>query len=237
MPDMYGREHPYGKEVSGMTVAGADRERRFRCLFARYLPDMVAYCGWRTESAADAQDAVSEVFLTVWRRLDDVPEGDDARLWIYATARRVLSNQARAQRRRALLTTRLGSLAERYGEAGEHLVAPALQEDGLDPLEAQLVRAALAQLRPLDQEILLLSEWEGLEPAQIAQVLHCPAVTARGRLFRARRRFREAYELAERPDGRKAPPMCGRESVIHSDSARGHAADRPLSEAGVMISR
>ena len=33
-----------------------------------------AYCGWRTGSASDAQDAV-EVFLTAWRRLDDLPYG------------------------------------------------------------------------------------------------------------------------------------------------------------------
>jgi Sigma-70, region 4 len=36
--------------------------------------------------------------------------------------------------------------------------------------------------------VLLLSEWEGLSPAQIASALGCRTVTARGRLHRARRR-------------------------------------------------
>jgi DNA-directed RNA polymerase specialized sigma24 family protein len=56
------------------------------------------------------------------------------------------------------------------------------------------VYEALRRLAPLDREVLLLSEWEGLSPAQIASVLRCPSVTARGRLHRARRRFRLAFE-------------------------------------------
>ena len=53
---------------------------------------------------------------------------------------------------------------------------------------------ALARLGPRDREVLLLAEWEGLSPAQIATVLGCLTVTARGRLHRARGRFRNAFE-------------------------------------------
>jgi RNA polymerase sigma-70 factor (ECF subfamily) len=42
--------------------------------------------------------------------------------------------------------------------------------------------------------VLLLAEWEALSPAQIATVMGCLAITARGRLHRARRRFRAAFE-------------------------------------------
>ena len=53
---------------------------------------------------------------------------------------------------------------------------------------------ALARLGPRDREVLLLAEWEGLSPAQVASVLGCLTVTARGRLHRARRRFRDVFE-------------------------------------------
>lgn len=89
-----------------MTVADRQREERFDALFRQYLADMVAYCGWRSSSAADAQDAVSEVFLAAWRRLDEIPAGSEARLWLYGTARRVLANQVRAGRRRVQLSAR-----------------------------------------------------------------------------------------------------------------------------------
>ena len=68
------------------------------------------------------------------------------------------------------------------------------QESAPADAEESLVYEALRRLGPLDREVLLLSEWEGFSPAQIASVLHCPRVTARGRLHRARRRFRSAFE-------------------------------------------
>jgi RNA polymerase sigma factor (sigma-70 family) len=160
----------------------SERKQRFDALFASYSPDIVAYCGWRASSASDAQDAVAEVFLTAWRRLDELPGGDSARVWLYATARRVIANQRRSSRRRVALHERL---------ALEAASAP----NGSPPeREEALVHEALHRLGPRDREVLLLAEWEGLSPTQIATVLGSPAVTARGRLHRARRRFRAVFE-------------------------------------------
>lgn len=157
-----------------------EQRQRFDALFELYHSDLVAYCRWRTGAASDAQDVVAEVFLTAWRRLDDVPGGDAARVWLYATARRAIANQRRSTRRRA-------ALAERVA------LATPTHDPSSDP-DDSLVHEALRRLGPLDREVLLLSEWEGLSPAQIASVLRCPKVTARGRLHRARRRFRFAFE-------------------------------------------
>lgn len=171
-----------------MNPADQERERRFDALFESYLADMVAYCGWRAKSAADAEDAVSEVFLAAWRRLDEVPSGHEARLWLYGTARRVMANQARTGRRKALLHVRLQAFPPPEAAGHSHMDSEASSQ----LIEA--VREALAALRPADRETLLLSEWEGLTPAQIAEVMQCPAVTARGRLFRVRRRLGVALE-------------------------------------------
>jgi RNA polymerase sigma-70 factor, ECF subfamily len=160
-----------------------EQERRFEELFEAYRSDIVAYCGWRAGSPSDAQDAVADVFLAAWRRLDDVPEGDAARVWLYATARKVMANQRRSRRRRAALHERLAlEVATR-----PHETAP---PEG----EHALVHDALRRLGPRDREVLLLAEWEGLTPAEIAQIVGCLTVTARGRLHRARRRFQAIYE-------------------------------------------
>jgi RNA polymerase sigma factor (sigma-70 family) len=167
-----------------------DRRQRFDALFQAYGPDIVAYCGWRAGSPSDAQDAAADVFLTAWRRLDEVPEGDEGRIWLYATARRVIANQRRSRRRREALHERLA--LEEASRPQEH--------EASDPQEA-LVHEALRRLGPADREVLLLTEWEGLTPSQIAAVVGCGRVAARGRLHRARRRFRAAYEeLLERPE-------------------------------------
>jgi RNA polymerase sigma factor (sigma-70 family) len=137
-----------------------ERRRRFDALFASYSSDIVAYCGWRADSASDAQDAAAEVFLTAWRRLDALPEGDAARVWLYATARRVIANQRRSSRRRDALYQRLALDA-----------ASVVQEPPSSDPEESLVHEALCRLGPRDREVLLLAEWEGLSPAQIAAVL------------------------------------------------------------------
>jgi RNA polymerase sigma factor (sigma-70 family) len=165
-----------------MSKGESERARLFDVLFESYCADIVAYCGWRAGSAGDAQDAVSEVFLTAWRRLDELPEGDAARVWLYATARKVLANQRRSNSRRAALHERLA------------LEAAVPDAASTPSAEDAVVRQALRRLRPRDREVLLLAEWEGLSPAQIAAVLGCLTVTARGRLHRARRRFRVAFE-------------------------------------------
>ena len=175
-------------------VTESDRGRRFERLFTEYRADIVAYCGWRASSAGDPQDAVAEVFLIAWRRLDVVPDGEAGRVWLYATARRVLANQRRSDRRRAALRERL--------EVEEATAPP---ETG----EAQLVHEALARLQPRDREVLLLAEWEGLSPAQIATVMGCLAVTARGRLHRARQRFRAAYEELQSHESSPVPVLEG----------------------------
>jgi RNA polymerase sigma factor (sigma-70 family) len=160
-------------------MSDGERRRRFDALFASYRSDIVAYCSWRAASASDAQDAVAEVFFTAWRRLDELPRGDAARVWLYATARRVVANQRRSTRRRKALE--------------ERLALEASVPTSPDP-EETLVHEALRRLGSADREVLLLAEWEGLSATQIASVVGCLPVTARGRLHRARRRFRAVVE-------------------------------------------
>src|SRR5436190_2962379 len=54
----------------------------------------------RRVGAADAHDLTAETFAIAWRRLYSVPGGDDARLWLYSTARKVIANHRRGERRR-----------------------------------------------------------------------------------------------------------------------------------------
>jgi len=161
-------------------------EVRFRRLYKENGKDLLAYALRRAQDPEDAADVVAETFLVAWRRGPEVPHGAAARLWLFGVARRILSNQQRAERRRAKLAERLRvDLATEF----EHRLESEGERDGL--------RATLERLDPDDRELLTLIAWEELTPAQAARVLGISAVAARSRLLRARRRFRAELAALE----------------------------------------
>jgi RNA polymerase sigma-70 factor (ECF subfamily) len=168
---------------------------RFELLYAKHAPAVKAYALRRTDSSV-ADDIVAEVFVVCWRRFDQVPA--DPLPWLLAVARRVLSTQRRGERRRGALTERLAETVA----AGLH-EAPRSADGAL--------AAALARLGDADRELLLLIAWDGLSPAQAAEVLGVKPTTVRVRLLRARRRLtlalaREGEGLAQRsPLSMEAP--------------------------------
>src|SRR4051794_41828077 len=68
-------------------VMRLEPEERLARLYADHGRDVLAYALRRSPEAEDAADVVAETFLIAWRRLADVPEGDDERLWVYGVAR------------------------------------------------------------------------------------------------------------------------------------------------------
>ena len=154
-------------------------EARFAAVFA-HLGAVAAYA--RRRGAVDSEAVAAEAMTIAWRRLADVP-ADDARPWLYATAR----NLVRAEFRRRVTTT---------GDAGlEQAPAPVTAAAELDPA----IATALAALSPFDREALLLVAWEDLTPTQAARSLGINPTAFRVRLLRARRRVRAAVEIATVP--------------------------------------
>jgi len=153
------------------------RRRRFEDVYAATHGPVLGYVLRRTDNSDDAADVIAETFLTAWRRLDDIPRGDEARLWLYGVARRVLANHHRGARRRSALADRLrADLA-----AAEQ--APQFTGELAD------IAVAFRGLPEADRELLALAGWEGLDAGQIATTLGCSRNAARIRLHRARRRL------------------------------------------------
>jgi RNA polymerase sigma-70 factor (ECF subfamily) len=174
-------------------TAGGERQRRFEAVYREHHGPILGYVLRRTDNPDDAADVLGEIFLTAWRRLDDLPEQIEGRLWLYGVARRVLANHHRGQRRRTALTERLhADLADSYrqpeftGERGQ-------------------IAAAFRRLPAAERELLSLAAWEGLDNGQIATVLGCSRNAVRIRMFRARRRF--TAELASAPESRPRQPV------------------------------
>jgi RNA polymerase sigma-70 factor, ECF subfamily len=166
------------------------QHRRFDELFREHRTAVLGFLVRRVHQPADAADLLADVFVVAWRRLDTVPDGERARLWLYGVAHNVLSNHRRGMRRREALA---GELAAYLGRPG---VVPT-DESMPDAVE---VRAAIAALPSDDQTIVTLNAWEGLSSAEIARVVGMNPSTVRVRLHRARARLRERLGLPSHED-------------------------------------
>ena len=172
-------------------MSGPDaRDDRFRRLYAEHFDAVLGFALRRTDRPEDAADVAADTFLVAWRRLAHVPDGSQARPWLYGVARRVLANQRRGDGRRTALGERLRvQLTRAVADLADEV---AHRAD---------VTAAMARLSGRDEEVLQLHLWEGLEPREIAEVLGIPAAVVRPRLSRARARLRRLLSNDPGPAG------------------------------------
>jgi RNA polymerase sigma-70 factor (ECF subfamily) len=153
------------------------RRERFEELFGAHREAVLGYLRRRTDSGHDAADLLADTFLVAWRRLDDVPPGNQTRPWLYGVARRTLANHRRGEGRRHALATKLRQELTELDETHRSL-----------PDHTPAARAFRA-LPEQDRELLSLVAWEELDTAQIAITLGISQNAVRIRLHRARKRF------------------------------------------------
>jgi RNA polymerase sigma factor (sigma-70 family) len=177
-----------------------DRSPRFSRIFDENFEAIRAYC-LRRLPAEDARDASSEVFLVAWRRIDTVPEGDQARLWLFGVARNTVRTFDRANRRVIRLRTRLN------GHAATATASPETQV--VTGLEYQTIMACFDRLNENDQEVLRLRLWEELSVPEIAVVFDCNKKAASKRYQRALARL-----------DRRVAALNSR-SILRHEAARG----------------
>ncbi len=170
-------------------LAPGERRALFRRIFLAHYGHISAYVGRRL-APEDVEDVVEETFLVAWRRLEDIPGEDVALPWLYGIARRVVAQSLRSGRRRGRLLARLGGLRQ-----GDAAVSPEIER--VD--DRELILRALARLRPDDQELLRLAEWEDLPVADLARIFGCSTNAVTIRLHRAHKRFAEALAAVEGP--------------------------------------
>lgn len=162
----------------------AQRRLRFHEMWDAHYPRVLGYA--RRRRPDDAYDVASETFLVAWRRLDQVPV-EDPLPWLIGTARRLIANHSRGERRRTALLARLRGLPVEVGPDPSEIAA------------ASGLREAFAQLTPTEREVIALASWEGLTHLQISAVLGCSPAAVAVRLHRARARLKGT--LAETSDG------------------------------------
>lgn len=178
-----------------------NHEERFDELYRATRKDVLAYLTRRSGDPDQAADMLADTYLIAWRKLADIPDGHQGRLWLFGVARNVLLKGADRRRSHDALVERLASELHTTLSAG----AP------VDDHRANSLREALAGLPDKEREILLLTAWEGLTPREIAVVTGTSANLVRVRLAHARNKLRQ--RLARLP-----PAGSHRPATMNTDT-------------------
>ena len=165
----------------------AAKEQAFIDLHTQHSARVYRYIACRISDRHRAKELAADVFRIAWEKQLAEPPGIG---WLLATARHVLGNEYRGRRRAQELVERLKDEARS-------------QIPGSNAEERAAVAEVLVRLRERDREILMLSYWDELTSAELAQALGCSPSAAAGRLHRAQRAFANAapsHLMTERKD-------------------------------------
>jgi RNA polymerase sigma-70 factor (ECF subfamily) len=143
-------------------------------------------------SPADAEDAVQDAFLRVWRFRDAIPTGDGRRAWLYRVVVNSCLSRLRGDR---VWRDRAGDDALR--------TLPAQNDPQHDAEGAELGRCLAAAIDRLPEHLrvpVVLRYYSGLAEREIAVAIQRRPGTVKSRLSEARRRLAEDTALASWAD-------------------------------------
>lgn len=170
-------------ERDSIDACRAGNLQAFGTLYERHVDAVYAFLYRRTQIRATAEDLTSITFM---KALESIRSFDPARgellAWLYRIAR--------------------NTLIDHYRKAGEHLASlehaehvPA--EDTVtraaeQSIDAAAIRTALAHLKPIQREVVLLRLWEGLSYKEIAAITGKSEGNCKLMFFRAMAQLRTA---------------------------------------------
>ena len=186
LPDAAARDLDEATRVSRAQDGDASS---FAILVRRYQAELFRLCYRMLSDRGEAEDAVQDVFVLVWRRLPTLSDPLAFRSWIYQVATRHCLNLLRRRgRQRTDLARDPDSGADTLADT-DHRADPAGSAE--DEAARRGLDGVLATL-PADQRACwVLSQLHELTYPQIAYAIGEPVSTVRGRISRARQNLAE----------------------------------------------
>jgi RNA polymerase sigma-70 factor, ECF subfamily len=163
--------------VTALRLIRSEHERlQFRVVFDEHFSAVCRALRRLGVRESDLDDVAQEVFLAVFKRLDDFDSQRSLRAWLAGFAYRSASNYRRLARHRA--SSQLDqSLAQGGSSPEERMIA-------LD--DRDVLMKALEALCESRRSVLVLHDLEELSPSEISSILNVPLNTVYSRLRTAR---------------------------------------------------
>ncbi|MBI3723909.1 RNA polymerase sigma factor [bacterium] len=172
--------------------------RGFRVLYEKYSHRIYVFARRFLGDQQYAEDVTQEVFLQVFRKLDSFRGDSKFSTWLFRVTVNSCKNKRRSVERERRLDPETFIERTRAGEPA----APPERELGHRELRDE-IEQALSSLTEEQRAIVLLKGARGLSYEEIGEVLGQSENQVRGKLYRARKLFRDA--LASRQKAVLAP--------------------------------
>jgi RNA polymerase sigma-70 factor (ECF subfamily) len=161
----------------------------FNFLVEHYQGAVYNLCLRLIGSPQGAEDTAQDAFIAAYRRLDTF-RGGNFRAWLFRIASNACYDELRWRKSRPAV-----SLDEPAGREQRTLdvadAAPSPEQQAEDSELREAIQAALSQL-PYEQRMaIILCDSQGMDYAEIAQLMACSLGTVKSRIARGRSRLRE----------------------------------------------
>ena len=183
-PDAEGAEQEFVRRIQAGDVTAFD------VLFQQHWGKVFQQATRLVGNAAEAEEVVQDVFLTVYEKLHTFRGEAAFTTWLFRlTANAALSRLRRRKRRQEVA---MEEYLPQFRPDGHHLFRPVvdwsanLEARLADAQVQQLLRQAIELLQPLDKAVLVLSDFEDLSNKEIGEALGLTVLAVKARLHRAR---------------------------------------------------
>jgi RNA polymerase sigma-70 factor (ECF subfamily) len=158
-----------------------------RTLYARYHMPVYRFVLRIVRDQAAAEDILSDVFLDVWRQAAQFEQRASVSTWLLAIAR-YKSLSALRRRPEAELDEEMAAAIPDPADNPEIV----LQKKD----RGELLRRSIAQLPPVQTEVIDLVYYHDKSIAEVAHIVGIPEATVKTRMFYARRKLAELVQAA-----------------------------------------
>jgi RNA polymerase sigma-70 factor, ECF subfamily len=186
-----------------VTRAADERARSFEEEALPHLDAVYRFALRLTGSPSEAEDLVQETYLRAYRAWDQYTPGTRAKSWLFTIGRNAyLRERERDARREELVAQAARETNAGAADLGETPIfagRPDYDPEGdfFRNLVDDRIFQAIDSLPKEFREVVVLSDLEGLNYQEIADVVDAPLGTVKSRLFRGRRALQKTlYQLA-----------------------------------------
>ena len=171
-------------------------ESAFQQLIERYKDRLFGLLGRLVRDRFAVEDLAQEVFVKVFRKLHTFNQDSAFYTWMYRIAVNAATDHLERMGRRRLALVEDASVLDtgerepEYAGSAEPVIADEMR---------RVTREIVQHLPEKYRTILILREYEDLSYTDMAEVLGCSIGTVESRLFRARKRFKDAL-TRQHPD-------------------------------------